>query len=1059
MEILVLFLVGAALVVIVLPVVALIKAANAVHETEKLQRRIGYLETQIAELMRTRSAPPESTLEKLKAAREEASSAPKASAAPAVKPPPFVESPSAPPVEAVDQPEPEFANEPAPQQEWAPPVISPAYVARSEEGETFEAKLPEPEAEPSIARESSAPGKPFNLEQFMGVRLFAWLGGFALFLAAAFFVKYSFDHDLVSPAMRVTTGFVIGLGLVGGGLWMSRERYKITADTLCATGTVILYAVTFASHAVYKFPWFTVIPTFLLMSVITVAAFFIAVRANAMVVAVLGMLGGFLTPVLVNTGTDNPLALFTYVALLDIGLLAVASARRWDWLNLAGAIGTVLMLLAWVTGFFEPEKVFIAMAVFLGFCALYLAATAWAQRGRKLNNWLLAAALLPPAATFLFVLELINNPVTGARPGVLFAFLFGADVVVLALSALRVLKPASTNSNETDSPGNAGLEERDSSSLAANLGWLAQVVGGGVFLLLAIWTAWCVDEALLFWALGGYLGFALLHTAFPLVLQRRFPGEPTPMWTQIFPVLSLLLTLIPIFKFESVSFLIWPVILLINLVAFGLALVTLSVVGILFALVVTAGVGLFWLLQLPAELSGLPEMLLVIGGMAAVFTAAGVFLGRVIVARNPSGEVADGSGFLPAGWSPAEVQRQIPALSAVLPFLLLVVVTTRLPLASPAPVFGLALGLVVLLLGLTRMFSLSWLPAIGLGCVFLVEYGWHFRHFSTAAAVPALAWYLVFFAAFLLYPFLFHRRDGSKVIAWIASAASGPVHFLLVYHLVRGAWPNEFMGLVPALFVLPALGGLIAVWNQIPIAHPKRNTVLAWFGGVTLLFVTLIFPIQFEREWLTVAWALEGAALLWLFHRVPHPGLRYVGVALLVVTFVRLGLNPAVLGYHPRGLTPMHNWYMYTYGLAIAAMFVGARFLRPPDHRVFGKDARPLLITLGVILAFLLLNIQIANHFTAPGEPRLVFSFRGNFARDVAYTIGWALFAFVLLVVGLIVRVRPARWAGIGLLAVTLLKLFFHDLATLNQLYRVGALMGVAVIAIVASFLYQKFLR
>ncbi|HSH15271.1 MAG TPA: DUF2339 domain-containing protein, partial [Verrucomicrobiae bacterium] len=101
---------------------------------------------------------------------------------------------------------------------------------------------------------------------------------------------------------------------------------------------------------------------------------------------------------------------------------------------------------------------------------------------------------------------------------------------------------------------------------------------------------------------------------------------------------------------------------------------------------------------------------------------------------------------------------------------------------------------------------------------------------------------------------------------------------------------------------------------------------------------------------------------------------------------------------------------------------------------------------------------EIADYFTAPGEASLVFSFRGNFARDMTYTIGWALFAFGLLVIGILRRVRPARWAGIGLLGATLLKLFFHDLATLNQLYRVGALVGVAVVAIVASFLYQKFL-
>ncbi len=73
-----------------------------------------------------------------------------------------------------------------------------------------------------------------NWEQFMGAKLFAWLGGLALFLGVAFFVKYSFDHDLIPPAVRVALGFVFGAGLVVGGLRIDRRRYRITAQTLIA---------------------------------------------------------------------------------------------------------------------------------------------------------------------------------------------------------------------------------------------------------------------------------------------------------------------------------------------------------------------------------------------------------------------------------------------------------------------------------------------------------------------------------------------------------------------------------------------------------------------------------------------------------------------------------------------------------------------------------------------------------------------------------------------------------------------------------------------------------
>jgi uncharacterized membrane protein len=76
----------------------------------------------------------------------------------------------------------------------------------------------------------------------------------------------------------------------------------------------------------------------------------------------------------------------------------------------------------------------------------------------------------------------------------------------------------------------------------------------------------------------------------------------------------------------------------------------------------------------------------------------------------------------------------------------------------------------------------------------------------------------------------------------------------------------------------------------------------------------------------------------------------------------------------------------------------------------------------------------------------------------MTYTIAWALFALGLLVAGIWKEARAARYAAITLLSVALLKLFFHDLAQLAQLYRVGALFAVAAVAILASFAYQRFL-
>jgi hypothetical protein len=377
---------------------------------------------------------------------------------------------------------------------------------------------------------------------------------------------------------------------------------------------------------------------------------------------------------------------------------------------------------------------------------------------------------------------------------------------------------------------------------------------------------------------------------------------------------------------------------------------------------------------------------------------------------------------------------------------------------DPSMIFGLALLLVVLTLGLARLLQIAWLPLCALAGVTALEFAWHTRHFSIEAPALPMFWYFGFYAIFAAYPFAFQRTFQSRTGPWAVAALSGIAHFPLIHRLIGAASPNEFMGLLPAMFAVPPLLSLAAILKTVPASEPARLNQLAWFGGVALFFITLIFPLQFERQWITIGWALEGVALLWLFHRVPHPGLRATGVVLLAVAFVRLTFNGAVFSYHVRGDVPILNWYLYAYGLVIAALFTGAKLLAPPRERTLGINAPPLLNTLGVVLAFILLNIQIADFFTAPGASTLTFRFRGSFARDMTYTIAWALFALGLLSAGIWKAQKAARYAAIALLGVALAKLFLHDLARLQALYRVGALMAVAVIAILASFAYQRFL-
>lgn len=853
----------------------------------------------------------------------------------------------------------------------------------------------------------------------MGVKLFLWLGGFALFLGAVFFVKLSIEQGWLPPEVRVAMGFLLGIGLVVGGVVLSRKRYAFQGQTLCATGIVTLYAMTFACRSIYHFDFFSPGATLAVMVLITTTAFLLAVRLDARVVALLGMVGGFLTPSLLSTGQDNPLGLFTYIALLDLGLLAVALHRRWHFLVPLAALGTGIMEIGWAATFLNNEKTGTAMVVCLVFDLLFLAGFAVARARLQVSSLLSLPAAGLAFLSFAFAWYLGADTSAGLMPARWLSFVFLADLCILGL----VLLDVST----------------------AKLHLLA---GTAVFLLLGGWTFERINPDLLPWALAGYLVFAILHSAFPLVLGRLHPETPSDRWSQLFTPLALLLVLGPVLNSPYVSSAIWPVILLLDVIAIGLAWITASLGSLVLVLILTlfaAGQSLF---HLPTSDSG-GTLLLIVGGFAILFFAAGLALAKRLRLH---------SNVHPDAWL-GQHPTLLPSLSSLLPFALLVMATARLQMASPSPVFGLALLLTILALGLAQLLALGALPSCALAGVLALCYTWQGAHFLPGSSELPLCWYLGFYAIFTAFPFLFLSRFAGMRGPWLASAAAGPLFFPLIFEWVKRSWPafHDMMGLLPAAFALPTLACVVAVVRREPLDSERRLGRLALFGGVALLFITLIFPIQFDRQWITISWALEGAAVLWLYHRVPHRGLPIAGVLLLVTAFVRLTLNPAVLKYHLRGETPIFNWYLYTYGLVVVCLLVGARLLAPPRNRVLEFNVPPWLQAFAGILLFLLLNIEIADYFSSE-QSRLRFDFSGNFARDMSYTIGWALYAFGLLVVGIWKRTRGARYAATGLLGLALLKLFVHDLARLDQLYRIGALVGVAIIAILVSFMYQRFI-
>lgn len=250
----------------------------------------------------------------------------------------------------------------------AEPVIASPVIELPEERETSLPPIP-PVVQPASAacfseeQVSAAPASSgLELESLIGGRWFNLIGTAAVILGVGFFLKLAFDQGWIGPTGRVMIGVVIGVGMLVGGDRLTSRGYRTYSQGLFGGGIAILYLSIFAAFARYEL--ISQVTAFGLMSLVTATAVLLAARYDALAIAILGLIGGFLTPVMLSTGRDNQTGLFTYIVLLDLGVLAVAYWKQWRSLNYLAFWSTVLMSAGWYLEHYEDPKLWKTMLFF-----------------------------------------------------------------------------------------------------------------------------------------------------------------------------------------------------------------------------------------------------------------------------------------------------------------------------------------------------------------------------------------------------------------------------------------------------------------------------------------------------------------------------------------------------------------------------------------------------------------------------------------------------------------------------------------------------------------------
>lgn len=208
------------------------------------------------------------------------------------------------------------------------------------------------------------------------------VGLLVLFFGLAFLARYAIEHTTLSPALRLSGIALFGLvlGTIG---WRLRERRRGYALSLQGGAIAILYLSAFAALRLYALlPAST---AFALMLVMVMVAAILAVRQDAAALAVIATAGGFAAPILASTGTGSHVQLFTYYALLNTGILALAWLKAWRGLNLTGFVFTFAIGLSWGAQFYAPTHFSTTEPFLILFFLMYVAATvayAWRQAPR-----------------------------------------------------------------------------------------------------------------------------------------------------------------------------------------------------------------------------------------------------------------------------------------------------------------------------------------------------------------------------------------------------------------------------------------------------------------------------------------------------------------------------------------------------------------------------------------------------------------------------------------------------------------------------------------------------
>jgi uncharacterized membrane protein len=324
-------------------------------------------------------------------------------------------------------------------------------------------------------------------------------------------------------------------------------------------------------------------------------------------------------------------------------------------------------------------------------------------------------------------------------------------------------------------------------------------------------------------------------------------------------------------------------------------------------------------------------------------------------------------------------------------------------------------------------------------------WGWHAEFYRPSKLDRTLIFATLFFLLYAALPVLRAIRDSAlDTYDVLLVLANSFAYFAALYEML---WPQDRWPLT--LLALALSAAYVVIARLVPPPESGEAPLARFlFAGLALTFATLAIPIRLDGKWITLAFSVEGAILVWTGFRSMTPYLRAAGYFLLALSAVRILIFPLPA---PQFL---FNERFAAYAVLVACFGVVLYAANEYSSSV-GESELTLMGGFAVainVFALIALSLELWDHFGHHAE----LGIDSGLAQHLSLSLLWTAYASGLIALGVIRQSALLRWQALVLFGLVVIKVFLYDSSYLERFYRIVSFFILGLVLLIVSFIYQR---